>query len=73
MEKIVRCNRCFAPLDNVDKECRFCGLDPKEERIARDFIFEEEPLPEGLTLDEEIAFFSRRANARQHGGFGYGK
>lgn len=73
MVKMLRCNRCFAPLKNESEACEFCGLEPNKEEEKEDFIMEDERLPEEATLDEMIAFFSRKTKSQWKRGFGYGE
>ena len=72
MSDVLRCRRCFAPKNDENEICEFCGLDPIEyEPIARfnDELMEEflkeleeeaDNSLEGLSLDEKIRRVSGR-------------
>ena len=49
MSNQLRCPICFAPKKHPEEVCKFCGLNPKTGKRPCD-----EPLPDGLSLDEKI-------------------
>ena len=71
MSNGIRCPRCFAPKDHEEDKCDFCGYQPSKEtqkgkyveEIAMehmDLIYNNEPLPEGISLDERLEIITRR-------------